>query len=276
MVLTVSCVSAAEDTNDTVVAVDEQVAVQKTIDDVPLESDDGGADVLSAGSKDPNFNIRPRCDDYGEVSFSASTEQDATGNVTVMFILKTPGGDIVEVNENLTLKNGSVNWGGKDTYLPKGSYIVKAWYYGDANYASAYKETPDTGPDAFNVPKLHVSLNFTSIAVNEKGNIVVNGQLDNPKADGPYSLTFTNKDNGQTKPWYRQQVQSGGIIVNEKAPELGAGEYIVSINYVGTDQYFPASPQVKNINISAINITNEKIELSVGDEIESGASLNPA
>ena len=261
----------------------QDIVEEETTDEILTSSgivhdlgDDSDADVLSAGTEDPNFNMKPNCNDYGDVSFSASTEKDASGTVHVKFILKSPGGDTVQADDTLNLVNGSVKWGGPGNYLPKGSYTVQATYSGDDNYASAYKATPDTGPDAFNVPKYPISLNFTSIAVNEKGNIVVNGQLDNTKADGPYVLTFTNKDNGKNAIWYRQQVQSGGIIVNEKTPELGAGEYIVTISYVGTDQYFPASPQQKNINISAINITNEKIELSVGDEIESGASLNPA
>ncbi|WP_407415415.1 Ig domain-containing protein, partial [Methanobrevibacter sp.] len=277
MVLTVSCVSAAEYGDNSTATVDEQVTLQMAIDDVQLESNDNDADVLSAGSKDPNLNIKPSCNDYGDVSFWASTEKNATGLVNAKFILLLPYGvEKVEVNENLTLKNGSVSWGGEGTFLPKGSYRVEATYYGDDNYASAYKATPDTGPDAFNVPKYHLNLNFTNLAVNEKGNIVANGQLDNENADGPYNMLFTNNDTGKSIIVYRLFVKDKAIIEYEGAPELGGGEYIVSIRYIGTDQFFPTLSEEKYIGVSDIVLNKTSIVLGVGDEIESGASLKPA
>ena len=285
MVLTVSCVSAAEDINDTVAAVDEQVEVQTAIDDVSLESNDNNvslgsgddADVLSAGTEDPNFNMKPSCSDYGDVSFWASTANDATGTVHVKFILLLPYGvEDTKVDEELTLKDGSVSWGGEGTFLPKGSYRVEATYSGDAKYKSVTIKTPETGPDAFNVPKMHLNINFTNLTVNEKGNIVAIGQLDNPSADGPYNMIFANLNTGKDTTQYKLFVGQNGIITYEGAPQLGGGLYKVNIRYVGTDQYFPTLSEDKYINISEIIIKNEKIELGVGDEIESGASLNPA
>ncbi|WP_458406325.1 Ig-like domain repeat protein, partial [Methanobrevibacter sp.] len=184
---------------------------------------------------------------------------NVTGNVTVF----------IDGNEIDTLELTHIGTGGRAELdvpgLAAGDHVIKVVYNGDANYY------PNEGEDTFTVSKAEsgVDINVTDIDYHESENIVINvtGVEGGVTPTGTVNVTVTG-DNGVTKTFTDLPVGEDGTV-SVPVENLPAGNYDVTVNYSGDENYTSSSGEAE-FEVSKID---SPVDIDV-DDITYGETEN--
>ena len=165
---------------------------------------------------------------YGEnETIRYTVPEDATGTVNITVV-----GDngVTKVFTDVSVENGTVGVNVED--LPAGNYNVAVQYSGDDNY------NPGTGTSDFTVDKAvpEMDIETEDIDYNQTENITVTLPED---ATGTVNVTVTDKD-GNNGTFTDVPIGEDGTVIIP-VEDLPAGDYDVTVDYSGDDNYSPTT-----------------------------------